>query len=117
MALCGVVALMQIAVRKGAELPDRGIEWRDANGNIIDFSSGWTWQLKIGLTADGTAAITKTTGITGAATSPNVTISFSAGELDGLTVETEYVCQLMATSGTKQRGFPDFTLWLTPAMT
>jgi hypothetical protein len=107
---------MQITARKGAELPDRGLVWLDTDGNLINFTT-YTFQLKIGLTADGAAVLTKTTGITGAATSPNVTISFAAGELDSLSAETEYVCQLMATSGTKQRGFPDFTLWLTPAMT
>lgn len=107
---------MQITMRKGAALPDRGLVWLDDEGGLIDFSA-YTFQLKIGATDDGAALITKTTGITGADTSPNVVISFTAGELAGLDAETEYVCQLMATSGGKPRGFPDFTLWLTPAMT
>lgn len=110
---------MQITMRKGAALPDRGLVWLDDQGNLINFSAGYTFQLKISATGDGTALVTKTTGITGAATSPNVTISWTVAELASLSAEVEYVCQLAAlrTSDGKPRPFPDFTLWLTPTIT
>ena len=107
----------QITRRVSHELPDIAIDWYDDQGDLINFSSGYTWSLKIGSDPTGAATVTKTSGITGAATSPNVTISFSAAELDGLSASTLYVCQLSGTSSSKQRGFPDFNLWLTPAMT
>ena len=68
---------------KGAALPDYPITWLDANGDLVDLSSGYTFELRLG--DPGTSnALTKTTGITGAATAPNCTIAFDAGELDDL---------------------------------
>ena len=49
----------------GAELPDLPITWQDSAGDIIDFSTGWTFTLKLG-TAGNPAVLTKTTGISGA---------------------------------------------------
>lgn len=70
---------------QGSDLPDLGLEWRDANGSIIDYSSGHTFVVKVGVPGS-TALITKSTGITGAATAPNVTITWAtSGELNTLT--------------------------------
>lgn len=67
----------------GAELPDLAITWRASNGDVIDFSSGWTFTVKVGKPW-GEAEIVKTNGVTGAAAAPNVTVAWAAGELDGL---------------------------------
>lgn len=108
--------MTQITRRVSHELPDVGFDWRDDQGALINFSSGYTFSLKIGADPAAAATVTKTTGFTGAATSPNLTISFAAAELDSLVASVAYTCQLSATTASKQRGFPDFTLWLTPAM-
>jgi hypothetical protein len=86
----------------GDELPSIGIDWY-ANGVLIDFSTGYTWRLRIG--RGDTAAVEKTTGITGAATSPNVTIDWVEGELDDLDGGLTYTAQLRArrTSDDKDR--------------
>lgn len=80
----------------GAELGDLRITWLDEDGDVIDFSSGWTFQLKLGPAKSAAAALTKTTGIVGAATAPNLTVAWAAGELDNLTVRN-YVLQVKAT--------------------
>lgn len=65
----------------GSELPDDAFDWTDAEDNLINFSSGWTFSLEVGFSGED-PVLTKSTGITGAATSPNVTISWSSGQLD-----------------------------------
>lgn len=92
---------------KGAEKPDLQIWWESSTASLIDFSTGYTFQLKIG-NEDQSALLTKTTGITGAAGSgsepsgtPNVSIVWADGELaitPGL-----YSLQLKATSAAGDR--------------
>jgi hypothetical protein len=68
---------------EGADLPDLAFSWRDRNGALIDFSS-YSFELKIGFPGE-TALVTKTTGIAGFATDPNVIIAFlTTGELNAL---------------------------------
>jgi hypothetical protein len=88
-----------------AERPGIALWWVDDDGTLIDFSTGYTFDFKIGTTVGATAAFTKTAGITGAAGSgtsptgtPNVTIAFSAAELDAIAAGY-YTWQLRATSG------------------
>lgn len=71
---------------QGAELPSITFDWEDSNGDLIHFGSvAHTFTLKIGEPGQA-ALLTKTTGITGADTSPNVTIDWAAsGELNTLT--------------------------------
>lgn len=87
--------------RANQELPSWAADWKDRDGNLIDFASGYTWEVKLVNKATGTTGLTKTTGITGAATSPNVIVAWAAGELDltpGL-----YRMHLKATSGGQDR--------------
>lgn len=75
---------------KGADLPDLPIEWLDGDGDLINFSTGWTFSALIGLTSQ-TALFTKTAGFTGAATSPNLTVAWPAtGELNDLPAGKAY---------------------------
>lgn len=67
---------------QGAELPDLTITWRDQNDAIINFATGYTFTLKLGQPGQA-ATLTKTTGITGSANSPNITVTW-AGDLDML---------------------------------
>ncbi|MGH6691764.1 MAG: hypothetical protein ACREF4_13920, partial [Gammaproteobacteria bacterium] len=76
----------------GAELPDTHITWRDSSGNLIDFLTGHTFQLRINTTPTTTI---KSTGITGAATDPNITIQFTTGELAAI-APAQYIAQLWA---------------------
>lgn len=71
----------------GSDLPSLDIDWQDADGNTIDFSSGFTFEVKVGKIGR-TAAFTKTSGVTGAATDPNISITWADGELDGLSKGT-----------------------------
>lgn len=101
---------------QGSDLPDLTFEWKDGSGNVIDFSSGYTFVLKIG-TPGAAAALSKSTGITGAATSPNVTVSWAtSGELNTLATGV-YTLQLIVTrsSDSKQRILED-TLTVRPAI-
>jgi hypothetical protein len=95
-----------------AERPDLKLWLLDDDGTLVNFASGYTFVFKLG-NIPGTAAFTKTSGITGAAGSgtetsgtPNATISFTAGELDGLAAGA-YIWQLRATSGSLDRLYQD----------
>jgi hypothetical protein len=97
---------------RGALLPSRTIAWYDGpepNASLIDFSVPHTWALKVSRTQNGPniLAATKTTGITGAATFPNVTIDWLAGDLGSLPAG-EFWVQLAATrtSDSKPRFLP-----------
>lgn len=81
---------------QGSDLPDLAWTWKDSSSNLIDFSSGYTFVLKVG--QPGTAAsFTKSTGISGAATAPNVTIAWAtSGELNTLAAG-RYIADLIAT--------------------
>lgn len=98
---------MNASYIQGAELPDLTIAWRDSAGNLIDFSSGYTFVLKLG-TPGAAAVLTKSTGITGAATSPNVTIAWAAAAELNTLAPAHYQAHLVATrtSDSKQRVFP-----------
>jgi hypothetical protein len=94
----------------GAELPDLALELLDASGTVIDFSSGWTFTVRVGPTAGGAALFTKTTAISGAATSPNVVVGWStAGELSALApgqYRLELWCRRTADSKDRCFAFP-----------
>lgn len=86
-----------------AERPDIRLWLLDDAGALVDLT-GYTFAFKLGQPGSA-ATFTKTTGITGAAGSgtetsgtPNVTLTFTAAELDGLTAGVT-TWQLRATSG------------------
>ena len=77
--------------RADQDTPSYPVTWNEWDYTVappvrqpIDFSNvGYTFEVKLINRADGTTvALTKTAGITGAATSPNITIAWSAGELN-----------------------------------
>lgn len=62
------------------EYPSIQLIWKDGNNSIIDFSNGYTWTAY--LATENEAVLAKTSGIVGSSTSPNVTINWTAGELN-----------------------------------
>lgn len=100
---------MTVQYQRGAELPAFALWLTDSAGALIDFSSGYTFELKLGYSTQ-TAWLTKTAGIVGAVGSgkapagiPNVTVTWSANELD--TLPGAYQWQLTATAATLARVF------------
>lgn len=100
---------MTVTYAKTADRPALKLWLLDDDGSLIDFSSGWTFSFKIG-TPGSAALLTKTSGITGAAGAgteptgtPNVTVTWSAGEL-ALTPNA-YSWQLTATTSSLDRVF------------
>ena len=98
-----------VSYHQGAERPALSLWLHDDDGDLIDFSSGYTFEFKIGSPGE-TAALTKTTGIAGAAGAgtepdgtPNVTVTWAEDELD-LTPGT-YGWQLKATTSSLDRFF------------
>jgi hypothetical protein len=93
----------KVSYTVGAELPDVAFAWRDSDGDLIDFASGHTFTLKVAFPT----TFTQASGITGAATDPNVTVAFAAAALDGQTPGV-YAAQLWArrTSDGKDRVLP-----------
>jgi hypothetical protein len=94
---------------KTADRPALKLWLLDDDGTIIDFSTGYTFSLKIGKLG-ATALLTKTSGITGAvgagvepAGTPNVQIVWTAGEL-ALTAGI-YEWQLTCTTAALDRVF------------
>jgi hypothetical protein len=66
-------------------LPAIPLAWLDATGAVIDFSSGYTFSAKVCAASTTAVLLTKSSGITGAATSPNLTIDWVAADFSGLT--------------------------------
>lgn len=106
-----------ITYTQGADLPDLAITWKDSDQATIDFAAGYTFQLKIGVPGN-TALVTKTSGITGSTTAPNITIAWSTtGELNTLAAGI-YDADLIATriADSKQRPMR-FQIRIDPAIT
>jgi hypothetical protein len=86
----------------GSEDPTYQVTWTDSNGAVIDFSAvGWSFELKLGFPGRD-AVLTKTSGIVGAATAPNITVTWAATDLDDLDPGT-YVLQLTPTLAGRSR--------------
>lgn len=91
---------------RGSELPSAEFWWTNRQKALIDFSSGYTFTLKIGKRG-AKALTTKTTGITGAVGSgleptgvPNLTVSWSTTDLD--IAGGDYDLTIVATNGSSQ---------------
>jgi hypothetical protein len=74
---------------KGSELPDIAITWYQNDGTTLyNFSSGWTFAVRIG--NPGQPSLVTPTA-TGAATAPNLTITFDPAALDSIAVGTYHL--------------------------
>ena len=98
-----------VSFYRSAERPSLSLWLSDSAGVLIDFSSGYTFSLKVGVPGSA-ALLTKTSGITGAVGSgvaptgtPNVTVAWSADELN--LAPMGYTWQLTATTGGLGRVF------------
>lgn len=86
----------------GDSLPALTLTWKDASGNVRDLSSGYSATAQIAtVAAPGTILATKSTGITLAATAPNVTVAWNAAvDFAALTPDiegTDYVVWIRLT--------------------
>jgi len=106
---------MAVEYEIGEELDDLQITWLDPLGAVRQFASGWTFEFKLGVLGSA-AALTKTTGITGANSSPNVTVAFAVEEL--VLAASTYTAQLRArrTSDNKDL-FTQFDMTIKPVVT
>lgn len=81
----------------GSDLPDLDVTWQDSERNVIDFSLGYAFVVKIAAAGSSTALVTKISGITGDSSAPNVTVAWSTtGELNDLS-PGRYMLQITAT--------------------
>lgn len=75
--------------------------WNDRSGTAIDFSSGWTFTVRLVAASTPTVlAATKTTGITGYADNAlgyNILIDWATADFTALTGGTSYTVKLVAT--------------------
>lgn len=84
--------------RKGLNTgPAMRLAWKDYAGNLYDFSSGWTFSAKVVAVGANAALLTKTSGITGASTSPNVVVDWETADFTPLTASADYSVILTAT--------------------
>lgn len=82
---------------QGADLPDLLITWEDDGGVVVDFAAGHTFEVKVAREGSTAAAFTKTTGVSGGSSPPNVVVEWAtAGELRDLT-PGRYTVQVVAT--------------------
>lgn len=90
--------MQTITIVKNQELPAMAFEWRDSSNTLIDYSTGYTFTAKIApQTTPTVTTLTKSSGITGLATAPNVAIAWSTADLTALTAGVTYVVWLIAT--------------------
>lgn len=74
--------MSEIELHADQELPGAQIHWTNGAGVLWDFSTGWTPTVKFCAdSAPYTTVLSKTSGITLAATSPNYVIEFSISDL------------------------------------
>jgi hypothetical protein len=99
----------RVSYHSTADRPALELWLQDDDGNLIDFSSGYTFVFKIGVPGS-TALLTKSSGIAGAAGAgteptgtPNVVITWTAGEL--AIAAGIYTGQLTATTSSLDRVF------------
>ena len=109
---------------KDQELSSLAVAWYDYAGNLLDVSTGYTFMVKIAARdTPTTTIITKSTNITGAATSPNLLINWDVNAFSTLTAAgAVYVLWIIATrtADGKHRVFspenlPRFTLLTAPS--
>jgi hypothetical protein len=81
---------------QGSDLADLTIAWYDAKQQLIDFNAGYSYQVKVGYQGQS-ALITKTAGITGATTDPNLTIAWSVSDGFASLAPGFYILQVTAT--------------------
>lgn len=100
-----------LVIYRTSDRPDLRLWLQDDAGTLINFASGYTFRFAIGA-AGSAATFTKTSGITGAAGAgvapsgtPNVVISFTAGETDPLAKASNVRWELKATTGGLDRYF------------
>lgn len=85
---------------RGAELPSPTINALDADSQPIDFSTGWTFEVKVG--EPGKTALVTASTVVGSSSKPNLTINFAPGVLDVLTTGVTYTVQVTCTNTTGQ---------------
>lgn len=84
---------------KGTELEDIDISWYDPAGALRDFSSGWSFAVRIGI--PGQPALVEPAAA-GAASAPNLTISFTDGMLDDIPAGSYHLDVTPRFDGTSQ---------------
>lgn len=82
--------------RQDQERPPFAATWESAPDEVIDFSADHTFTVKLVDSVTGDVALTKTTGIVGYPTVPNVVVYWGVGELN-ITPGT-YAVHLIATN-------------------
>jgi hypothetical protein len=99
--------------RTDQELPVIPMHWANEDGTARDFSTGWTFTAKLGLASTPSVTLlTKSAGITGAATYPNISIAMAVAEWAGLATPpetgTRYVFTVYArrTADSRDEVFP-----------
>jgi hypothetical protein len=99
--------------RTDQELPVIPLHWANEDGTPRDFSSGWTFTAKLGLASTPSVTLlTKTAGVTGAATFPNISLAMAIGDWAGLPTPpetgTRYVFTVYArrTADSRDEVFP-----------
>ena len=88
----------------GALLPNAHLTALDDTDTVIDLSSGYTFAATL-YDPSGSSAHTQSSGITGAATAPNITIAWTSGFAS--LAANRYTLRVVATltSGSKPRIF------------
>lgn len=106
---------MAVEYMQGAELPDVAFTWTDEETGLLDFSTGWSFTVRVGISGSP-ALIEKTVGISGAATAPNVIIAWEPDELDVLAVGTYDVDVIARNDGTSKDRKATFPLLMSSAV-
>lgn len=90
---------------QGASLPDWGGTCYDMDGNIIDFSTGWTFTADLIRAHTREIAVANMTGFVGSATAPNLSRGWTLTDLDQTPGEYILAVEATRTADSKQRIF------------
>lgn len=82
----------------GDSLADLSVYWQASDGTYRDFSTGWTFQIKVGDANGVKFTRTGALGQAGSLTVPSIVIAWAtADELTLITAPGDYYCQVRCT--------------------
>lgn len=88
---------LRAAYSIGDDLDDLAVFWQATSGAYRDFSTGWSFEIKVGNANGVNFTTANVTGQVGSSTVPSLVVAWAAGTLDTITAVGDYYVQVRCT--------------------